>query len=76
MGAIVIILFLFAFFIEGRAVVTIYPKTSDIFGEEMVTIALKQGVLDEENKIIPAIIFPMTLKKAAIIRLPVQLIKA
>ncbi len=57
LGAVVIILFLLAFFVEGRAVVTIYPKTNDIFGEEMVTIALKQGVLDEENKIIPAIIF-------------------
>jgi Na+-transporting methylmalonyl-CoA/oxaloacetate decarboxylase gamma subunit len=54
-GFVVLVLLLAAFFVEGRSEVTIYPKTEEVSGEETVT--LKQGVLDEENKIVPVIVF-------------------
>ncbi|MDD3170313.1 MAG: hypothetical protein WC410_01900 [Candidatus Paceibacterota bacterium] len=61
-GGIVLVLLLAAFFVEGRSEVTIYPKTNEIGGEETVTASLQQGALDEENKIIPAIVFSNILE--------------
>ncbi len=62
LGIIVLGLFLVAFFVEGRSVVTIYPKTEEISGEETITASLKQGTLHEENKIVPAIVFSSDLE--------------
>ncbi|MDD5696792.1 MAG: hypothetical protein PHO90_02355, partial [Candidatus Pacebacteria bacterium] len=61
-GLVVLVLLLAAFFVEGRSEVTIYPKTEDISGEETIRANLKQGTLDEENKIIPAIVFSNDLE--------------
>lgn len=63
-GVFVIAVLLFAFFAEGKAVVTIYPKTNEISGEEIIKVVLKQGTLDEENKIIPAIVFSDYLEES------------
>jgi len=49
LGVLVIAVLLFAFFVEGKAIVTIYPKTNEISGEEIVKVVLKQGTLDEEK---------------------------
>jgi hypothetical protein len=62
LGIVVAVLLLAAFFVEGRSVVTIYPKTEEISGEETIRANLKQGTLDEENKIIPAIVFSNDLE--------------
>ena len=62
LGVVVLVLLLAAFLVEGRSVVTIYPKTEEISGEETITANLKQGTLDEENKIVPAIVFSSDLE--------------
>ncbi len=47
----------YGFFMDGSSEVIIYPKIEPVSGEEAITINLKQGTVDLENKIIPAIIF-------------------
>jgi hypothetical protein len=48
----------YVFFMDGHSVVTIYPKINQVSGEETITVTLKQGAVDLENKIVPSIIFP------------------
>lgn len=47
----------YGFFMDGHAVVTVYPKIDQVSGEETVTVTLSQGTVDLENKIVPSIIF-------------------
>lgn len=48
---------LYGFFMDGHAQVIIHPKTNDSNGEETITVNLKQGTIDLENKIISGIVF-------------------
>jgi len=47
----------YGFFMEGRAEVIIYPKLEVLSEEVIINVNLKQGAVDLENKVIPAIVF-------------------
>ena len=54
---ILIVAFIYGFFMDSRAEVIIYPKTESISGEEIIMANLKQGIVNLESKIIPAVVF-------------------
>lgn len=57
---VLIIGVIYGFFMDSKAEVIIYPKTDSISGEEIIIVSSKQGIVDLENKIIPAVVFKST----------------
>lgn len=45
------------FFVQGKAEVTITPKTEDVFAEATFTVDADKAVVDYENSIVPGIVF-------------------